>query len=238
MLEKTRESPLDCKEIQPVHPEGNQSWVFIGRTDAEAETPILWSPHEKSWLIGKDPDAGRDWGQEEKGMTEDEMAGWHHWLDGMGLSKLREFVMGREAWRAVIHGVAKNQTWLSDWTELNWTFNLTQIIKEIFYSHVIGKLRGRFGCSWSLIQKFSNKTNDVFFFCPSALPLMVMASTIMVPQLCPEEKNSYFGFTLIGLVWAHAHFCQWLWPWDWSTWISLYCVIFGVIFCRTIWITK
>ena len=82
VLEKTLENPLDCKEIQPVHPKGDQSWVFIGRTDAKAETPILWSPHEKSWLIGKDSDAGRDWGQEEKGTTEDEMAGWHHRLDG------------------------------------------------------------------------------------------------------------------------------------------------------------
>ena len=81
-VEKTLESPLDCKEIQPVHPKGNQSCVFFGRTDAEAETPILWPPHAKSWLTGKDSDAGRDWGQEEKGMTEDEMAGWHHWLDG------------------------------------------------------------------------------------------------------------------------------------------------------------
>ena len=81
-LEKTLESPLDCKEIQPVHPKGDQSWVFIGRTDAEAETPILWPPHAKSWLTGKDPDAGRGWGQEEKGTTEDEMAGWHHRLDG------------------------------------------------------------------------------------------------------------------------------------------------------------
>ena len=82
VLEKTLESPLDCREIQPVHPKGDQSWVFIGRTDVEAETPILWSPDAKSWLIGKDPDAGRDWGQEEKGMTEHEMAGWHHQLDG------------------------------------------------------------------------------------------------------------------------------------------------------------
>ena len=82
MLEKTLESPLDCKEIQPVHPKGDQSWVFIGRTDAEAETPILRPSHVKSWLIGKDPDAGRDWGQEEKGTTEDEMAGWHHRLNG------------------------------------------------------------------------------------------------------------------------------------------------------------
>ena len=82
VLEKTLQSSLDCKKIQPVHPKGDQSWVFLGRTDAEAETPILWPPHVKSWLIGKDPDAGRDWGQEEKGMTENEMAGWHHGLDG------------------------------------------------------------------------------------------------------------------------------------------------------------
>ena len=82
VLEKTLESPLDCKEIQPVHPEGNQSWIFIGRTDAKAETPILWPPDAKNWLIGKDPDAGTDWRQEEKGTTEDEMVGWHHRLNG------------------------------------------------------------------------------------------------------------------------------------------------------------
>ena len=82
VLEKTLESPLDCKEIQPVHSEGDKPWVFIGRTDAEAETPVLWPPHVKSSLIEKDSDAGRDWGQEEKGTTEDEMAGWHHRLDG------------------------------------------------------------------------------------------------------------------------------------------------------------
>ena len=82
VLEKTLESPLDCKEIQPVHPKGNQSWIFIGRTDVEAETPILWLPVGKSWLIWKDPDTGKDWGQEKKGMTEDEMVGWYHQLDG------------------------------------------------------------------------------------------------------------------------------------------------------------
>ena len=84
VLEKTLESPLDCKEIQPVHPKFDQSWVFIGRTDVEAETPILWPPDVKSWLIWKDPDAGKDWGQEEKGTTEDEMVGWHYWLNGPG----------------------------------------------------------------------------------------------------------------------------------------------------------
>ena len=82
VLEKTFENPLDCKEIQPVHPRGNQSWVFIGRTDTKAETPVIWTPHAKSWLIEKDSDAGGDWGQAEKGMTEDEMAGWHHRLNG------------------------------------------------------------------------------------------------------------------------------------------------------------
>ena len=82
VLEKTLESPLHCKEIQPVHPKGNQSWIFTGRTDAEAETPIFWPPDGKSWLIWKAPDAGKDWRQEEKGMTEDEMVGWHHWLSG------------------------------------------------------------------------------------------------------------------------------------------------------------
>ena len=82
VLEKTLESPLDCKETQPVHLRGNQSWIFFGRTDVEAETPILWPPDEKSWLIGKDPDAGKDWRQEEKGTTEAEMVGWHHWLNG------------------------------------------------------------------------------------------------------------------------------------------------------------
>ena len=82
VLEKTLERPLDCKEIQPVHPKGNQSWVFIGRSDVDAETPILWPPDVKSWLIWKDPDAGKHWWQEEKGMIEDEMVGWHHWLNG------------------------------------------------------------------------------------------------------------------------------------------------------------
>ena len=82
VLEKTLESLLDCKEIQPIHPQENQSWIFIGRTDVEAETPIIWTPDAKNWLIGKEPDAGKDWRQEKKGMTQDEMVGWRHWLDG------------------------------------------------------------------------------------------------------------------------------------------------------------
>ena len=119
-LEKTLERPLDCKEIQPVHAKGNQSWMFIGRSDVEAETPVLWPPHVTSWLIWKDPDAGKDWRQEEKGMTEDEMAGWHHWLNGCEFDKLQKLMKDREAWCAAVHGVAKSWTPLSDWTELNW----------------------------------------------------------------------------------------------------------------------
>ena len=116
VLEKTLENPLDCKETQPVHPKGDQFWVFIGRTDVEAETPILWPPDAKSWLIRKDPDAVKDWGQEEKWVTEDEVAGWHHWLSGHELSKLQDTVKDRGAYCTAAHGVTKSQTGLPDWT--------------------------------------------------------------------------------------------------------------------------
>ena len=123
VLEKTLESPLDCKEIQPVHPKGDLSWLFIGRTDAEAETPILWPPDVKSWLIRKDPDSGKDWEWEKKGMTEDEMVGWYHHLNGHGF--------GWTPWVGDAQGGLMccssqgckqlDTTERLNWTELNWT---------------------------------------------------------------------------------------------------------------------
>ena len=121
VLEKTLESPSDCKEIQSVNPQGNQSWIFIGKTDAEAETPILWPTDAKNWLIRKVPDAGKDWRQEEKGMTEDEMVGWHHWFNEHVWAS-----SGGWCWTGkpgVLQSMGSQSRTLSDWTELN-TWNM------------------------------------------------------------------------------------------------------------------
>ena len=121
LLKKTLESPLDCKEVNPVNAKGNQSWIFIGRTDAEAETPIFWPPDVKSWLIGKGPDTGEDWRQEETGTTEDEMVGWHHHLMVWVWASSWQLVMDREAWRAC--GPCGHKEWdtTERLTERNWS---------------------------------------------------------------------------------------------------------------------
>ena len=140
VLEKTLESPLDCKEIQPVHPKGNQPWIFIGRTDAEA--PILGPPDVKSQLTGKDLDTGKNWGQE-KGATEDEMVGWHGQLNGQNLSKLRKMVKDRGVWRAAMHGVAESRTQLSNWTTTTLSFSWQEFLPQFFHKPQVSLPLGR-----------------------------------------------------------------------------------------------
>ena len=132
VLEKTLESPLDCKEIQPVHPKGDQSWVFIGGTDIEAETPILWPPDVKSWLISKDPDAGKDWGQEEMGTTEGEVVGWHHWRNAVSLSKCWDMKDAKDREAGVLQSLGSQRV-RHDWAaELNWT-DKKSLVKTWYY---------------------------------------------------------------------------------------------------------
>ena len=147
VLEKTLESPLDCKEIQPVHPKGHQSWIFIGRTDAEAEAPVLWPPDVKNRLYGTDPDAGKGWGQEEKGVTEDEMVRWHHRLDGHESEQTLGDGEGQGSLVCCSHGIAKTRTWLSDWITANvspitWHSGKSQAEETIRWGMVSGEGKG------------------------------------------------------------------------------------------------
>ena len=154
---------------QTVHPKGNQSWIFIGRIDAEAETPIVWPPDANNSLIGKDPDAGKDWRLEEKGTTEDEMVGWHHWLNGLEFEQAWGLVMNREAWYAAAHGTEKSQTWLSDWTELTEGLNI----------HWWESNGSKMADKWTLVRPWSSisKLNDT------------PRGTTTVPKHCQKAKE-------------------------------------------------
>ena len=160
VLKKMLESPLDCKEIQPVHPKGDQSWVFIGRTDAEAEMPILWPPAVKSWLIGKDPAAGKDWRWEEKGMTEDEMAGWHHWLNGYEYKQALGDGDGQGSLLCCSPWGCKE----SDMTEwLNWTAGSSSLNRDWIQAPCIGSVESNHGTPRDV---FSAYCSELRFFTP------------------------------------------------------------------------
>ena len=137
VLEKTLESPLDYKEIQPVHSKGDQSWIFIGRTDAEAETPIFWPPDAKNWFIRKDSDAGKDWRQEEKGARGNELVGWHHWFNGHEFEQTPGYSEGQGNLGAAVFGVMNSWTWqLSDWTTSIKEYNAKEWNKNMMKNEV------------------------------------------------------------------------------------------------------
>ena len=206
VLEKTLESPLDCKEIQPVHSRGDQPWDFFGRNDAKAETPVLWPPHAKSWVTGKDSDAGRDWGQEEKGMTEDEMVGWHHWPDGCE----SEWTPGvGDGQGGLVCCDSRGHKELDTTERLNWSeLNLVMSMCRVF-SCVVGR-----GCLlWSMNSL--GKTLWTFALLYSVLQrqICLLLQVFLDPYFCIpvpyNEKDIFFGsfskrtLVLKGLVGLH-----------------------------------
>ena len=185
VLEKTLESPLDCKEIKPVNPEENQSWIFIGRTDAEVEAPILWPPDANNWLLGKDPDAGKDWRWEEKGTTEDEMVKWHHWLGGHEFEQAPGVGDGQGG-LACCSPWGRKESDMTKW--LNWTDFLNNFLNFFFFffdSAGSSWLPGLFSCGKrGLLSSCSVQASHCCgFSCCSAQVLGMQASVVVAPRL-------------------------------------------------------
>ena len=204
---KTLEDHLDCKEIKPVNPKGNQSWIFIGRTEAEAETPVLWHPGGKGLITEKDPDTGKDWGQKEKGLTEDEMVEEHHQLNGHESEQTLRDSEGEGSWRATVHGLAKSQTWLSDWAA---TINYILLIIIHLDSNDLERSKPMY-CQWvsgfpeTLLccqeKRFVGKIQETYVLWCSYWPLWI--------KLHP---SSPWFLKLPSPEWTSL-FTYWLWLW-------------------------
>ena len=197
MLKKTLENPLDCKEIKPVNPKGDQPWTFIGRTDGESEAPILWSPDVKSLLNGKSPDSEKYWGQKEKGVTEDEMVGWHHQLNGHEFQETPGDSEDREAWSAAVPGVANNWTWLSNW------ITARHIICKCF-SPSLG-FYFLYGVLWYTSLNFDEVQCIYSFFCYLYQCFWYISKkTLPNPKLCIFVLHRFSRVWLFAILWTVA----------------------------------
>jgi len=195
---------LDCKEIQPVHSKGDQSWVFFGRNDAKAETPVLWTPHVKSWLTGKDSDAGRDWGQEEKGTTEDEMAGWHHWLDGrefewtLGVGDGQGGLACCDSWGRKESDMTEQLNWTELIADLQYFANLCCTAKWLSYTHT----NPFFKCYFPLW--FIPGDGIQFLVLYAAAAAAPAKSLQLCPTLCDPIDGSPRGSVVPGILQART----------------------------------
>ena len=230
VLEKTLECPLDSKEIKPVNPEGNQSWIFIGRTDEEAEAPKLWPPNGKNWLIWKDPDAGKDL---MKGMTEDEMVGWYQWLNGPEFEQASGV---GEAWWAAVHRVTRSWTWLSNWTEL------TECSWQSYSQWLKGGMQLHISTSRQIIKMWEVYTLEYY----STLKGWIQTHTttcmnlknIMLRAISHTQEGKY---SIITLIWRannrqiHTEWNRGYWEWEEGGMVNYCLMVYGL--CLEWWKT-